>query len=159
MKSVSSRSLILIVALVLAVAACGDDSDGGGTTSAPQSSEPVSNACPAEGCSITIVDVTKSGEELEVNWEANFLPDVSRNHIHIYWDTFEAAEVSSDAEANGFTQGDWSPTADYPTYITESGASVVNRGDSTTLCATAADRDHAVLDATAVDCRDVGSNL
>ena len=159
MKSLRSRLLLVVVAVVLAASACGDDAGDDGTTSAPQSSEPVSNACPDEGCTITILDVTESGDELEVLWEANFLPDVSRNHIHIYWDTFQAAEVSSDAEANGLTQGDWSPTADYPTYVTESGASVVNRGDSTTLCVTAADRDHAVLDATAVDCRDVGSNL
>lgn len=157
MKLMSSRVLLFVVALAVAATACGDDTEA--TTTVAESSGPVANACPADGCTITILDVANSGDELEVTWEANFLPDVSRNHIHIYWDTFQAAEVSSDAEANGFTQGDWSPTDSYPTYVTESGSSVVNRGDSTTLCVTAADRDHAVLDATAVDCRDVGSSL
>ena len=158
MKLMSRKLLLILAALALIASGCGDDTEGGRTTAAP-SAGPVANACPASGCEITITDVTKSGDELEVTWEANFLPDVSRNHIHIYWDTFRAEEVSSDAEANGFTQGDWSPTDSYPTYITESGASVVNRGDSTTLCVTAADRDHTVLDPTAVNCRDVGSNL
>ena len=136
------KVVLVLLALVLAAAACGSD-EGDGATTAPPSEGPVANACPASGCTITITDVSKAGDELEITWEANFLPDVSRNHIHIYWDTFTAEQVSSDAEANGFTQGDWSPTDSYPTYVTESGASVVNRGDSTTLCVTAGDRDHA----------------
>lgn len=154
-----ARLLMLVAALALVGAACGDDGADNGGTTASETSGPVANACPADGCSITITDVAASGDELEITWDANFLPDVSRNHIHIYWDTFRAEEVSSDAEANGFTQGDWSPTADFPKYITESGASVANRGDSTTLCVTAANRDHAILDATLVECRDVGSDL
>lgn len=161
MKATSAgRLLLLIAVMAAALFGCGDDEGGGDTTRAPSGNEaPVANACPASGCTITILDVVESGDELEVTWEANFLPDVSRNHIHIYWDTFRAEEVSSDAEANGFEQGDWSPTDSYPTYITESGASVANRADSTTLCVTAADRDHAVLDPTVVHCLDVGSSL
>lgn len=157
MKSTFGKVLQVLLALLLVLTACGDD-EGDDTTAAPAAG-PVANACPADGCSITITGVDQSGEELAVTWEANFLPDVSKNHVHVYWDIFRAEEVSSDAEANGFTQGDWSPTGDYPTYVTESGASVANRGASTTLCVTAADRDHAVIDATLVHCRDVADEL
>ncbi|NND03593.1 MAG: hypothetical protein HKN91_12480 [Acidimicrobiia bacterium] len=159
MRSSAKKMLLLLGALALVVSACGGDDEGGDTTAAPVGDEPVANACPDSGCSITIAGVEKSGDELKLTWDANFLPDVSKNHIHVYWDTFQAEEVSSDAEANGFTQGDWSPTGDYPEYVTESGASVANRGSSTTLCVTAADRDHAILDATLVQCRDVADEL
>lgn len=152
------RLLILILALV--VVACGDDQgDAVDTTATASGDGPVANACPPDGCVITITDVVPEGDELMVTWEANFDPDVSRNHIHIFWDTYTAEEVSSDAEARGMTQGDWHPTDAYPTYVTESGASVANRGESTTLCVTAADRDHAVLDSSITDCRDVSELL
>ncbi len=120
---------------------------------------PVANACPADGCTIQITNVAPSGSELEITWEANFLPDVSRNHIHVYWDTYTAEQVSSDAEAKGFTQGDWVPTDIYPVYVSDGALSVENRGESTTICVTAADRDHAVLDASAVQCVDVSAHL
>lgn len=158
MKITPILRLLMFAAMFALLAGCGSD-EGTSASTAPAGDGPVANACPAEGCSITILDVQQSGDQLEVTWEANFLPDVSKNHIHVYWDTFKAEEVSSDAEANGFVQGDWSPTGDYPSYITESGASVVNRGDSTTLCVTAGDRDHAVIDPTIVNCRDVADQL
>ena len=123
------------------------------------SADPVGNACPPEGCSIQIMSVEKSGSELVLTWNANFLPDVSRNHIHVYWDNFKAEQVSSDAEANGFDQGDWVPTSAYPTYTTEGAMSLSSRGESTTICVTAANRDHAVLDPEAVHCMDVSSNI
>lgn len=149
----------------LLLAACGDDEPSEGSANAPvatasaTSSAPVSNACPADGCSIAIVDATRDGDEITVTWEANFDPDVSKNHIHIYWDIYDADQVSSDAEARGVEQGEWVPTADVPTYTTESAVSVTNRGDSTTLCATAGDRDHAVVDTSIVDCYDVSDLL
>lgn len=158
----SVRMVALLVALVLALAACSSDDDAGSATTAVSGDGgegPVANACPADGCSIEILEVSTEGEELAVTWEANFLPDVSKNHIHIYWDTFTADQVSSDAEARGVVQGDWHPTDAYPRYVTESGASAVNRGDSTTLCVTAADRDHSVLDPAIVNCRDVSDLL
>jgi hypothetical protein len=43
--------------------------------------------------------------------------------------------------------------------VTEGPVSVTTRGDSTTLCVTAADGDHAVIDAALVDCRDVSDLL
>lgn len=158
MRGTLLKLLLVVIAVVLA--ACGDDAQSGtDTTASSDSDRPVANACPPEGCEISITDFAAQGDEVLVTFEANFDPDVSRNHIHIYWDTYTADEVSSDAEARGMTQGDWHPTDAYPTYVTESGASVANRGESTTLCVTAADRDHAVLDSSIVDCRDVSTVL
>lgn len=148
----------LAAAMVLVLAACGGD-DTSADTGGDSNEGPVSNACPSDGCEIRIAEVTTVGDELGVTFDANFLPDVSRNHIHIYWDTYTADQVSSDAESRGVTQGDWHPTDAYPNYTTESAVSMANRGDSTTLCVTAADRDHAVLDSSIVHCVDVSSEL
>jgi hypothetical protein len=163
---------VLVVPLAV-LAACGDsDGDDGDatpagteggdaavTTEAGGAGGSAANACPPDGCAITIVDVAATGEELEVTWEPNFTPDVDRNHIHIYWDIYTAEQVSSDAADRGVEQGEWVPTADMPTYVTEGPVSVTTRGDSTTLCVTAADGDHAVIDPTLVDCRDVSDLL
>ncbi len=127
--------------------------------SGSMAADPVANACPVDGCQITILAIEKSGDELEIKWEANFLPDVSRNHIHVYWDTFKAEEVSSDAEAKGFKQGDWVPTSDYPKFVTTGAMSVANRAESTTICVTAGDRDHAVLDPEMVHCLSASASL
>ena len=130
-----------------------------GTSINGYAKDPVANACPAEGCEIKIANVSKSGDELDITFEANFLPDVSRNHIHIYWDTFTAGQVSSDAEANGLVQGDWVPTDVYPKYTTDGATSVANRNKSKTMCVTAAGRDHAVFDSKVSHCVDVSSHL
>ena len=160
MKTRNFSTWTLLVAIALTAAACngGNAVDDTGTTQATSNAQ-VSNACPADGCEIRILDVTREGDELKITWEANFAPDVSRNHIHVYWDTFTAEQVSSDAEASGFTQGEWVPTDAYPAYVTESEVSMANRGASTTVCVTAGDRDHAVLDTTIFDCRDVSDQL
>jgi hypothetical protein len=162
---------VLLLPLAVLAASCGDSDGGDDTTSAgteggqaaatteAESTDGAANACPPDGCTIAIVDVTQSGEELEVTWEPNFAPDVDRNHIHIYWDIYTADQVSSDAADRGVEQGEWVPTADMPTYVTEGPVSVTTRGDSTTLCVTAADGDHAVIDAALVDCRDVSDLL
>jgi hypothetical protein len=149
-----------LVALV--VAGCGGDEQtaGSGTDeTVAGTAAPVANACPSEGCKIRIVDATRDAEEIAVTWEANFVPDVSRNHIHVYWDRYSADQVSSDAEARGVKQGEWVPTDVVPTYVTESAVAVATRGDSTMICVTAGDRDHAVIDTALVDCRDVADLL
>lgn len=164
---------IVAALLVVALAACGDDDDGDSvaadTATEPTGSsadegttvegEPASNACPPEGCEIEFVSVETEGEELAVTWTANFAPDLARNHIHIYWDTYDADQVSSDAEARGVEQGDWLPTDAYPVLVTEGAVSVAAADGSTMLCATAADRDHAVLDSSIVNCVDVSDQL
>jgi hypothetical protein len=154
---------VLPVALSLLLASCG----GAAVTSEPGAESPtttvtqgpVSNACPAEGCQITIMSAEREGDEIAITWEANFVPDISRNHIHVYWDIYTADQVSNDAEARGVSQGEWVPTDVVPTFVTQDVVSVAMRGESTTICVTAGDRDHVVIDATLVDCRDVADLL
>jgi hypothetical protein len=162
---VLTRQIVAVCALVtLALAACGEDEPSGGSAGGSQESDdtaaaPVANACPPEGCTITITETAKQGSEIAVTWETNFKPDVSKNHIHIFWDIYTADQVSSDAEARGVSQGEWVPTDEVPTFVTQDVVAVAMRGDSTTICVTAGDRDHAVLDASLVDCRDVADLL
>jgi len=162
--SVTQWVVVPVSIITLALVGCGGDDTSAGssdttTDEVATSPIPVANACPADGCSITITDVAREGDEIAVTWEANFVPDVSRNHIHVYWDTYTADQVSSDAESRGVTQGEWVPTDVVPTYVTEGAVAVAVRGDSTTICVTTGDRDHAVIDSSLVDCRDVSDLL
>ena len=68
-----------------------------------------------------------------MTWTANYKPDFSKNHIHVYWDTFTSQQVSNDAEAHGVKQGSWHPTDEYPVYVTGSEASVKRREVDTPL--------------------------
>ena len=123
--------------------------------------ESLPNACPVDGCQVTIAGVSKAGEELAVTFEANFMPDMSRNHIHVWWgETYTVEQVSNNAEpAYGVKQGDWHPTDEYPAYTTQSAASVSVRNGAHTLCVTAADRNHDILDAKVYHCVEVGEHL
>ncbi|MGZ8734412.1 MAG: hypothetical protein ACXW1M_04440 [Acidimicrobiia bacterium] len=158
-----SRFVVVIAAVALFAAGCGsddDDTSSGSTSTTGASTEPVQNACPVDGCQITIDDVTRDGEELEITWTANFDPDVSRNHIHVYWDTYDPAQVSNDAEStHGVTQGEWVPTDSYPSFTSEGAVAVGQRGTSTTVCVTAGDKDHNVIDVGVENCRDVAAIL
>ena len=120
---------------------------------------PVQNACPKDGCMVEIVSAERAGKELKIKFKANYAPDVARNHIHIYWDNYTADQVTKDAASRGVEQGNWHPTGDYPDYITQSDASVSARKKSTTLCVTAADRDHVVIDSSTQKCFDVSKQL
>ncbi len=119
------------------------------------------NACPVDGCQVTIVDVQRSGDELEVTFNANYTPDVSKNHIHVWWgESFTVEQVGRNAEpVHGVTQGRWHRHDDYPKYVTQGAASTSVREEATTLCVSAADRDHNILDVTIFDCRDVSDHL
>ncbi len=154
------------------LAACGNGD--GGDPVAPVTDVPVSstasaadaavsvgsgNACPVDGCLITIKNAEKQGNEFALALESNFSPDVSLNHYHVYWDTYSAEQVSNDAAARGVKQGEWIPTADSPTFTTKDVVSTKNRGTSTKLCVTAGDRDHNVIDSTLVNCMDVSAQL
>jgi hypothetical protein len=159
-RSIVRRIVVLgSLAAVVLVACRSEEPSERSTPAATAAGAPVANACPADGCAITIVDAARQGEEIAVTWEANFKPDVAKNHIHVYWDIYTADQVSSDAEARGVKQGEWVPTDVVPTYVTESAVSVDTRGGSTTICVTGGDRDHAVIDASLVDCRDVSDLL
>ena len=170
------RGAVTVGVVLLALAAlggCGEDDDGavdsgsgsaGTTTTAMDhgggSSVPAAaNACPVEGCKITIVSAEKAGSEIELGFTANYTPDISRNHFHVYWDRFDAKQVSNDAQTKfGVVQGEWEPTADNP-FTTAGTVSVSVRQASTKVCVTAGDRDHNVLDPSIVDCRDVSALL
>lgn len=122
---------------------------------------PSSNACPVDGCKAGIVSAVKVADELLIRFEANFLPDISRNHLHVWWgELYDVAQVSNDAETrHGVAQGDWHPTDSYPEYTTHSAASTTVRKGATTLCVSPADRNHDILDVKIFDCRSVANLL
>jgi hypothetical protein len=155
----SLRRYAPLLSAVLLLSACGGDDDETAATTEAEAPVARQNACPVDGCTIEITNVEEEGSELRVTWKSNFAPDFSKNHIHIYWDTYTAAQVSNDAAEKGKTQGEWVPTGEYPEYVTEGVVSTKNRSSSTTLCVTAADRDHNVLDSSITDCYDVAALL
>lgn len=115
------------------------------------------NACPIDGCEVTIVGVKKAGDELELSYEANFSPDVSKNHIHAWWgEQYTVEQVGRNAETeHGVTQGRWHRHDDYPTYVTKEAVSTSVRDDAKTICVSPADRDHNILDVSFYHCVDV----
>jgi hypothetical protein len=148
-----------LVALTLTLGACGSDKSASpAATTSVASNAGRQNACPVDGCAITILDAQRVGKEIRLKWKANYAPDFSKNHIHVYWDIYTADQVSNDAADRGVKQGEWVPTGDYPVYITSGAVSTAKRKGSTKICVTAGDRDHNVIDASIVNCRDV-SNL
>jgi len=119
------------------------------------------NACPVDGCQIRIVDVKQNGGELALTFEANFSPDVSKNHIHVWWgDIYSVEQAGRGAETvHGVKQGRWHRHDDYPTYVTTEAASTGLRNGTTTLCVSAADRDHNIIDVVQYHCVDVADQL
>ncbi len=119
------------------------------------------NACPVDGCEVSIVSVMRAGEELEVRFKSNFTPDVSKNHFHVWWgENFTVEQVGRNAEpVYGVKQGRWHRHDDYPIYITQGAASTKVRDGATTLCVSAADRNHNILDPSIFHCLDVSSEL
>jgi hypothetical protein len=159
MRSLGRCMGLCVLSAALLLTACGGDNDEAATATATEGTVARQNACPVDGCTIEITSVEKAGDELRVMWTANFVPDFSKNHIHVYWDTYSADEVSSDAAEKGKKQGEWVPTGDYPEFVSEGAVSTTKRSDSTTLCVTAASRDHVVLDSSITDCYDVAELL
>ena len=121
--------------------------------------EALPNACPVDGCEVKIVDVKKSGDELALTLEANYTPDLSKNHFHVWWgDNFTVKQVSNNAEkAHGLKQGDWHPTDEYPSYVTQGPVSIAVRGNSKTICVSAGDRNHDIIDVTKFNCMDIST--
>lgn len=119
------------------------------------------NACPVDGCEVKIVGVEKSGSELELTFESNFTPDVSKNHFHVWWgENFTVEQVGRNAEpVYGVKQGRWHRHDDFPTYVTQGAASTSVRGNAQTLCVTAADRNHNVLDVKIYHCVNVKDKI
>ena len=119
------------------------------------------NTCPVDGCEVKIVAVEKDGDELRLTLEANYTPDMSRNHIHVWWgENYTVQQVSNNAEpVHNVKQGDWHPTAEYPSYVTQSAVSTSTRGEAKTICVSAADRNHDILDVEKFECMDVSGHL
>ena len=119
------------------------------------------NACPVDGCDVKILEVARSGDELEITFKANFTPDVSKNHFHVWWgENFTVEQVGRNAQTvHGVEQGRWHRHADYPTYITQGAASTSVRGDAVTICVSSADRNHNILDVKVFHCVDVSDKL
>ena len=120
-----------------------------------------SNACPVDGCSVEITSVTNQDGELAVVLSANFEPDISKNHFHIWWgELYDVKQVSNNAETvHNVSQGDWHPTDAYPNYMTTGVTSLAQRGEAVTLCVSAADRNHDIIDPEALNCVDVSANF
>jgi hypothetical protein len=119
------------------------------------------NACPVDGCEVKIVAVQKEGSELRLTFEANYTPDMSRNHVHVWWgENYTVEQVSNNAEpVHHVKQGEWHPTADYPTYVTQSAVSTSVRGKAKTICVSPGDRNHDIIDVTKFFCMDVSGYL
>jgi hypothetical protein len=126
-----------------------------------EAADALPNACPVDGCEVKIVAVEKDGDELRLTFEANYTPDMSRNHIHVWWgENYKVEQVSNNAEpVHHVKQGDWHPTAEYPTYVTQSAVSTSVRGSAKTICVSAGDRNHDIIDVTKYSCTDVSAHL
>ncbi len=119
------------------------------------------NACPVDGCDVRILEVARSGDELELSFESNFSPDVSKNYFHVWWgENYTAKQVGRNAETvHGVTQGRWHRHDDYPTYITKGAASTSVRREAVTICVSPADRNHNIIDIQVYHCVDVSDHL
>ena len=123
-------------------------------------SEQMANACPVDGCEVKILGVRPAGEELRLTFEANFKPDVSKNHLHVWWgEQYDVKQVGRNAKAFGVEKGKWHRHDDYPDYTTTGAASTSIRDGAVTICVTAADRNHNVLDASLYHCVDASDHL
>ncbi|UWR21190.1 hypothetical protein [Sulfitobacter sp. S190] len=120
-----------------------------------------SNACPVDGCAIEIASATQTDGELSLEINANFDPDISKNHFHIWWgELYDVKQVSNNAETvHNVAQGDWHPTDAYPSYTTTGVTSLSQRGDASSLCISAADRNHDIIDPGALHCVDVSAHF
>ena len=119
------------------------------------------NACPVDGCDVKILEVARAGDELELTFESNFTPDVSKNHFHVWWgENFTVEQVGRNAQTvHGVKQGRWHRHADYPTYVTQGAASTSVRGEAVTICVSPADRNHNILDVKVFHCVDVSDKF
>ena len=129
--------------------------------SATQAAETMPNACPVDGCTAKIISVKPAGDELEITFEANFTPDVSKNHLHVWWgDVYKVEQVGRNAQTvHGVTQGRWHRHDHYPVYVTQGAASTSVRNNTTTLCVSPADRNHNILDVKIYHCLDAGAHF
>lgn len=159
-KAFCLRSFLLLGTCALLISCSGVDGKQDALEETPASEgELLINLCPDRGCRVEISEVERQGGELQLTFEANFAPDLARNHLHVYWDNFSAQQVSVDAGIRfGVRQGDWTET-DENVFVTSGATMVGARGDSMVICVTVADLNHSVIDPQHSDCFDVGELL
>ena len=150
--SLCHRASVMMAAVGVLAIGVGDD--GAWAADMP-------NACPVDGCKVQIMSVKRSGSELQLTLKSNFTPDVSKNHIHVWWgEKYTSKQVGRNAvPVHGVKQGRWHRHDDYPVYVTTGAASTTARDNAKTICVTAADRGHNVLNATLFHCVDASSHL
>lgn len=149
---------LLFLGVCALLTSCSGGPGQGADAAAPAGAEGelLLNLCPEEGCRVEVTAAERQGEELLLSLQANFAPDLARNHIHIYWDNFSAEQVGSDSPARfGVRQGEWAEV-ERTSFATSGRVSVSARGESMMICATAADLDHRVINPRQSDCFEVG---
>lgn len=150
------RSFLVLGTCALLTSCAGPDGEQNAGVEGVPASQEGDLLCPDRGCRVEISEAERQGSELQLTFEANFAPDLARNHFHVYWDNFSAQQVSSDAGARfGVRQGEWSETDENP-FTTNGATSVTVQGNSMIICVTAADLNHSVIDPQHSDCFDVG---
>ena len=155
MKPVITRKTLRLISGSAAIAAAALISYG-----QANASEQMANACPVDGCEVKILAVKTAGEELMLTFKANFKPDVSKNHLHVWWgEQYDVKQVGRNATTFGVEQGKWHRHDDYPNYTTTGAASTSIRDSAVTVCVTAADRNHNILDASLYHCVDASDHL
>ena len=89
------------------------------------------------------------------------LPDVSKNHFHVWWgELYKVQQVGRNPQSTfGVEKGRWHRHDDYPKYVTTNAASTGMRNGATTVCVTASDRGHNVIDDKLYHCVDASDQL
>jgi hypothetical protein len=120
-----------------------------------------SRDCPDDVCRVTIKSVVAAGDELELEFEANFIPEMSGVHIHVWWGArFTPDEVSLHADhLYGVEVGEWDPTDDYPRHTTTGASSTAARDGTHILCVSASNAIHDLLNPKRFHCIDVQEYL
>jgi hypothetical protein len=120
-----------------------------------------STGCPQEGCRVKIKEIRSDGTELLLTFQANFRPKMPGKHIHVWWgENFTIEQEGLNAlSAYGVPKGEWDYTDDYPQHSTHGPSSTAARADAHTLCVSAADLNHNIIDVTKFDCVDAKDYL
>ncbi|MFO7959554.1 MAG: Hsp70 family protein [Nitriliruptoraceae bacterium] len=109
--------------------------------------EPVAPTVPPAACDggscITIDDIALDSGELLITWTADgFVPDTSATHAHFYWGIYDAAQVGT----NAADRSPWELTDAQP-FVPGGELQLANRpAGADTVCVTAADGEHAVIE-------------
>ena len=123
------------------------------TTEAPVCPEATTALC----IDITDVQPSADGLGLVIEWDAfGFTPSLADNHAHFYWNTSAVTTVGTQAPAE--QQNPWDAIDAQPYDSTDRDDRTMrpaNADGATAVCATPADRDHAVIDPTFFDCFDL----